>query len=155
MPTGLLKDFVRLKAFQRLFMVRRYAAKVLYEMQLHAGASDPGAIYTSMMARAIGIAPHPSDARRYLIDVDPLFYSAGYLRAWFLEAMLNTRLGAGYGVNWFEHRDAGALLRSLWARGDRLNGEELARLLGSDAITPDALLETVRMMLLLSTKPSV
>ena len=155
MPTAPLKEYVRLSAFQRLFMVRRYAAKVLYEMQLHAGVPDADSLYVRLMARSIGVVPHPSDAKRFLVDIDPLFYSAGYLRAWFLEAQLNAALGARFGVNWFEHRGAGEFLRSLWAQGDRLDGDGLASQLGVPSIMPDALLESIRMMLVLSTKPSV
>ena len=90
-----------------------------------------------------------------LRSVDDLYYSASYLRAWFLEAQLEAKLTADFGVNWFENPRAGRFLVSLWSRGDLLNGDELVQLLGYDRISPDALLQHIRMMLVLSTKPKV
>jgi len=43
-------------------------------------------------------------------------------------------------VNWFEHPEAGAYLQSLWAEGDRYQGEEFANRMGAERISPDALL---------------
>jgi hypothetical protein len=152
MPTRHLKDFVRFQAFHRLYFIRRYAAKFLYEYQLHSGNPDAPAIYARLLSSALGFVATPSDEKRYLTDVDALYYSAGYLRAWFLESQLNEKLKADFGVNWFEHPDAGAFLLRLWASGDRLNGDELAHSLGYETIAPDALLREVDNMLLFSTR---
>lgn len=154
MPAPVLKDFVRSQAFKRLYMIRRYCAKFLYELELHSGASNAEELYARYLGNATGYRRHPSDGKRYMADVDALYYVASYLRAWFLEAQLNARLTKDYGVNWFENPEAGTFLQSLWARGDRVNADELARSLGSDDITPDTLLEHIKMMILLSTKPA-
>jgi hypothetical protein len=153
MPTPVLKDYVRLSAFQRLYMIRRYAAKVLYELELRSDGPAPADSYARMMSQAIGTTILPSDGKRYLTDVDAMFYSATYFRAWFLEGQLEAALAGEFGVNWFENRAAGTFLKSLWARGDRVNGDELALLLGEPAITPDALLRQIALMVTLSTKP--
>jgi len=109
----------------------------IYERALYAGMPEASREYTRLLTRALGIPPHPSDERRYLAKVDPLYYSASYLRAWFLEAQLNAALGTRYGVNWFEDPDAGRFLLEAWARGDKLDAEEFASLtgLGSSART--------------------
>ena len=152
MPTPILKEFVRFQAFHRLYFIRRYCAKFLYEMQLHSGGPNISATYAQLLSQALGYQRTPSDEKRYLTDVDPLYYSAGYLRAWFLEAQLNATLTEDFGVNWFEHLQAGVKLKNLWARGDRLNGDELARFLGYDRISPNALLAEVNSMMLFSTR---
>ena len=152
MPVPVLKDFVRFEAFHRLYYVRRYTAKLLYEVRLHAGEENLPSLYTALQSRAVGWIPTPSDAKRYLIDVDDNLYSAGYLRAWFLEAQLNTKLRQDFGANWFEDPRAGEFLRSLWAYGDRLNGDELAHTLGYAAIIPGPLLEEINSMVLLSQR---
>ena len=152
MPTPLLKQYARMAAFQRLYMVRRYCAKVLYELQLHGGATNAPALYAQLQARAAGYSAVPSDEKRYLADVDPLFYAASYLRAWFLEAQLNAKLSRDFGANWFENPGAGTLVRSLWQNGDRLNGEELAASLGLGTIGPEAWLQEMHQMVLFSTK---
>jgi oligoendopeptidase F len=152
MPTAVEKDFLRFQAFHRLYFVRRYCAKFLYELQLHAGAASPDSLYSALQSRAIGHREIPSDRKRYLTDVDALFYSASYLRAWFLESQLNAMLTKDFGVNWFENPKAGEYLRSLWAQGDRLDGDELVKVLGFDAISPDVWMTEVKMMLLFSTQ---
>lgn len=152
MPVSVLKDFVRLNAFSRLFYVRRYCAKLLYEIAFHAGAARPDTLYSSMLARALVYRRTPSDDRRHLADMDEHYYAAGYLRAWFLESQLNAHLSRMYGVNWFENPAAGAFLRSLWARGDRLTGEDLATLIGHPAITPQAWIAELREMIRLSSR---
>ena len=152
MPVNVQKDFLRFQAFYRLYFIRRYSAKFLYEMQLHDGAPNPGILYSTLQSKAIGCQQIPSDRERYLVDVDPLFYSASYLRAWFLEAQLNARLTRDFGVNWFENPSAGVYLRSLWADGDRYNGNEFVGMIGYDAIRPDVLMSELKMMILFSTK---
>lgn len=154
MPTPVLKDFLRMRAFQRLYMIRRYAAKFLYEWELHSGASNPDQIYASMLSKAAGHQEIPSDRKRYLTDLDALYYSATYLRAWFLEAQFNAKLSKDHGVNWFENPEAGKLLLGLWLKGDRINGEDLVRSLGYERISPDALIEQIKLMVLMSTKPT-
>ncbi len=152
MPTPILKDFLRFQAMYRLYYIRRYAAKVLYEVQLHAGAADAPQVYAKFMSEAVGGKQIPSDEKRYLTDVDANYYSASYLRAWFLEAQLNAVLTKRFGPNWFEHPRAGEYLRSLWAYGDRLSGTELAKVLGYGDISPEALLAEIDTMILFSSR---
>lgn len=152
MPTNVLKDFVRFQAFYRLYYVRRYCAKFLYELELHSGAKSPQTKYADLQSEAIGFTRIPSDEKRYLADIDAHYYSASYLRAWFLEAQLNATLTKEFGANWFEHPRAGERLRSLWGNGDRLNGSELSTLLGYDSIQPQPLITEIQSMILFSTK---
>jgi hypothetical protein len=152
MSVTALKDFVRFQAFRRLYYIRRYAAKFLYELHLHGGGPSPEHEYARLLSAATGYQPIPSDEKRYLTDLDAMYYSAGYLRAWFLEAMLSRTMAERFGVNWFENPAAGGFLVELWSKGDRLNGDELAELLGHEEITPDALLQEVSTMMLFSTK---
>lgn len=154
MPTAVGKDFLRLQAFHRLYFVRRYCAKFLYELQLHSGSANPESLYAALQSRAIGHKEIPSDRKRYLADVDALYYSASYLRAWFLESQLNEKLTRDYGATWFENPQAGTFLRSLWANGDRYDGNELVNMLGYDQIRPDAWLREMKMMILFSTQPA-
>lgn len=152
MPVRAEKEFLRFQAFHRLYFIRRYSAKFLYELELHGGIPDPAGLYARLQSAATGAREIPSDRKRYLSDVDALFYSASYLRAWYLEAQLSAKLRSEFGFNWFEHPGAGEYLRGLWGHGDRWDGNELAWTIGNEAITPDALLDEVKLMLLFSTK---
>ncbi len=152
MPVAAQKEFMRLQALYRLYFVRRYCAKTLYELQLHNGIPDPSRLYSELLSSGTGYVPIPTDEKLYLTDVDPLFYAASYLRAWFLEAQLNGRLSRTYGVNWFEIPQAGEFLESLWAHGDRYRGDELVQQIGDGRISPDALWAEIKMMILFSTQ---
>lgn len=152
MPTAVQKDFLRFQAFHRLYFIRRYSAKFLYELQLHSGVANPESLYAALQSKSLGFREIPSDTKRYLGDVDAFFYSASYLRAWYLEAQLNAKLSRDYGVNWFENPQAGEFLRSLWSHGDRYDGNEFVKMIGYGAITPDALMNELKMMIVFSAK---
>jgi hypothetical protein len=108
---------------ERLVLLRRYAAKLGYELDLHCdGAKDPAASYARRLSRAVGMAWPPE---MHLVDVDPGFYVATYLRAWALEAALRQHLRERFGLAWFAEPEAGALLRSLWSQGQRLDAAQL------------------------------
>lgn len=110
----------------RLLYVRRYAAKLAYELELHGegGGTGPAMAerYGELLGGAIGVE-WPSQS--YLADVDPGFYCACYLRAWALEAALRTHLRERFGPSWFRSREAGAVIRDLWSDGQRRRPEEL------------------------------
>ena len=152
MPARVDKDFLRFQAFHRLYFVRRYCAKYLYELQLHSGVAHADSLYAALQSQALGFREIPSDRKRYLADVDALFYTASYVRAWFLESQLNATMTKDFGVNWFENPKAGEYLQSLWANGDRYDGDELVKMIGYDSIRPDALMSELKMMILFSTK---
>ena len=114
----------------RLMLVRRYAGKFLYQMDLHRGGVKPEDAYLSNMRLALRYPMDEHDARRCYED-DEGFYEADYLQAWFLEAMLVAHLEARYGPRYFQRREAGEELKALWATGQELSGPELARRLGA------------------------
>ncbi|MGA9116911.1 MAG: hypothetical protein WB626_09060 [Bacteroidota bacterium] len=154
MSSTALKEYVRFRVFERLYMLRRYCAKLLFELDFSDGISNPEAAYAGRLAAAAGAAVHPSDGRRYLVETDALFYTASYLRGWFLEAQLNGYLTRTYGANWFENPGAGGFLRTLWEQGDRLEGDEAARRAHFPEVAPEPLLEHLRLMLLFTARPS-
>lgn len=114
-------------AFQTLYMVRRYAAKLIYELELHTGVDSPEKIYAQVLGDALKFK-HPEN--HYLNDLDLGFYSANYLRAWMFEVQLRTVLSDKFGTAWWNEKQAGEYLRSLWSTGQKFDAERLARNLG-------------------------
>jgi hypothetical protein len=109
---------------QRLVYLRRYCAKLAYELELHSGAPLDGMAerYASRLGGALQIEwPRAT----FLADVDPGFYAAKYLRAWALETHLRGHLRDRFGPSWWAEPEAGALLRELWSDGQRPNADEL------------------------------
>ncbi|MBI2896389.1 MAG: hypothetical protein HYY06_22720 [Deltaproteobacteria bacterium] len=111
-----------------LFVARRQAAKLCYEIELHAGATDPVDRYRRWLSRASGV---PVSGARHALDVDRRFYAARYLRAWLLEAVLVGILRDRFDEDWFHNPRAGAFLASLWAEGNGKGADGLAASLGA------------------------
>jgi hypothetical protein len=109
----------------RLMMLRRYSAKIAYEVELHGPGVDLRAMperYSALLGERIGV-PWPQET--WLSDVDPSFYVACYLRAWALEGDWRRELAGRFGDAWFESGEAGSRLRGLWAQGQRREAETL------------------------------
>ncbi len=109
----------------KLYFLRRYAAKILYELELHGAEPDlerMPARYAELLGEATRI---PWSEATWLDDVDRGFYVASYLRAWALEAHWRGHLRGDLGENWFSEPAAGEWLAGLWSGGQRLRGDEL------------------------------
>jgi hypothetical protein len=113
--------------------LRRYFAKLGYELELHGGAAELE-LMADRYAALIGEATRVEWPREtWLADVDGGFYVACYLRAWALETHWRAALRERFGEDWFQRREAGEWLRGLWAQGQRLGAEELlAETLGEE-----------------------
>jgi hypothetical protein len=136
-------EFVAESATGLLYLVRRYCAKVLYELELHQ-APDPvplRARYVEILADALKIEPSPTD---YLADVDAGFYCTEYVRAWAFEAQLKGFFREKFGSTWFTRRDAGSLVRELWSEGQRPTADEILKELTSAEIELEAVAEYAR-----------
>jgi hypothetical protein len=109
----------------RLIYMRRYCAKLAYELELHGPGARLDALpgrYAQLLGQALRL---DWSAETFLQDVDPGFYCVCYLQAWALEAQLRAHLRERFGPNWFESAEAGALLREVWRHGQRLRAAEL------------------------------
>lgn len=118
-------DYCRLARFHKLYMLRRYSAKLNYEMQLHVtdDFESMRAVYADTLTRALKVKISPVN---FLSDVDDGLYAAGYLRAWIFEVMLRKYLEETYGLLWFRSPEAGKFVISLWQQGRKYPVDELA-----------------------------
>ena len=122
-PDGVLAAHARAT---RLIYLRRYAAKLSYELDVHAPDPPDDETLRERYATLLGHAARVRWPREtYLADLDPGFYVAAYLRAWALETHLRAHLRERFGERWFARREAGDALRALWRDGQRLSAEEL------------------------------
>ena len=124
-----------------LFLVRRYAAKLVYELEFFEDPLEEGRnqqLYTTKLSAATHFVYTPQN---YLDDMDPGYYTADYLRAWITEAMLRHYLEDTYGEDWFAHPEAGGFLRGLWATGESKENEDVARMIGHNPFDTSYLIE--------------
>ena len=143
LDAGRPHEFAAHGATQLLWIVRRYCAKLLYELEFHT-AEDVTAMrprYVELLSDATKISPAPAD---YLGDIDDGFYASEYLRAWAFEAQLRAYLREKFGNEWFSKREAGSLLRELWAEGQKPTADELLRDVTGETLELAAVADRVR-----------
>jgi hypothetical protein len=129
----------------KLVFLRRYAAKLAYELELHSAppALDP---LREVYARRLGDALHVAwSPQSWLSDVDPFFYAAAYIRAWALETHVRRLLVERFGDHWFDEAEAGEFLKTLWAQGQSLRGDELLAELTGEELDFSALLDDLKL----------
>jgi hypothetical protein len=138
-------EFAAEAAAGSLYLLRRYAGKLLYELEFHAATElDEQAIssrYVEILGNALKIEPSRTD---YLGDIDASFYVTGYLRSWALQSQLRNHFRERFGYDWFASREAGSMLRELWSEGHRLNADELLAEVTGEELEMEAFAESLR-----------
>jgi len=126
---------------EKLYFVRRYGAKLEYEMKLHTeGLPGMEQVYRSVLEDSL-IFRHPEE--HYLLDVDDGFYCAQYLRAWIFEAQLKDLMKEKYGEKWFLNPKSGKYLSNLWSVGQKYDVVELAQNEGFQGLDVEPLTEEI------------
>jgi hypothetical protein len=121
-----MDELARDGSISLLYFVRRYSAKLLYEIEFFQTDDVPSmrSRYAELLGDALKLPVNPES---YLDDIDGSFYVTGYLRSWAFEAQLRDFLRSELGTDWFAKRDAGDLLRELWSLGQGPTADELLR----------------------------
>jgi hypothetical protein len=129
--TGLGRDlpaYLRAAALEELHFLRRYTAKLIYEVQLYAGRTPWTSLpdlYVETLSGATSFRYVAADA---FVDIDPRFYSARYLRAWQLGALLAASLVEQFDIDWYRNPRTGPwLIENLFAEGQRETADEVAQ----------------------------
>lgn len=129
-----LRHFLRSAGFEELHYLRRYCAKFIYETQLYGGEVSWGSLpdlYVELLTNATNFQYSRSEA---FVDVDPRYYSARYLRAWQLQALIGETLTQRYDEDWFRNPRAGPwMVQSLFSEGQRELAHEQARRVANGA----------------------
>ena len=143
-----LGRFLRVAGFEELRFLRRYAAKLLYELDLHGGDvpwDELPSVYADRLTAATGFRYSPADA---FADVDPRFYAARYLQAWQLQAVLAESLVERYDQDWWRNPRAGPwVAESLFAEGQRELAGELALRVAGQKLSFAPLVRSVERLL--------
>ncbi len=140
--------YLRTAGFEELQFIRRYCAKLIYEVELYGGAVSWSALpdlYVETLTGATGFKYQRADA---FIDVDPRFYSARYLRAWQLQALLAETLVERFNADWWRNPKAGPwIVGELFARGQRELAEEQAQRVAGKSLSFAPLIKSIEGML--------
>jgi hypothetical protein len=136
-------EFAAEGATQLLWILRRYCAKLIYELEFHT-VSDVTTMrsrYVELLGDALKVTPSDTD---YLADIDDGFYSSQYLRAWAFEAQLRGFLREKFGNTWFTRKDAGSLIRELWSEGQKPTADEILQDVTGATLELEAAADRVR-----------
>lgn len=143
-----LPAFRRAAGASELHMLRRYCAKLLYELALYRGEGGWDALpdlYVERLGDATAFRYDPADA---FTDVDPRFYSARYLRAWQLQAVVARTLTQRFDEDWFRNPRTGPWMADeLFGPGQRERGDELAARVTGETLSFAPLVAAIEGML--------
>ena len=141
------RDAVRLRAFERLYRLRRAAVSHLFEVDVRA-AEEPDALaddYVDRFSEALLVRPFEE---RYLDGLDDPFSGARHLRATIFAHQLGAFLGQEYDHDWYRSERAGRFLVDRWREGQRYRVEELVQFLGFRGLDVAPLIEELRSALI-------
>jgi hypothetical protein len=133
---GEIGAYLRSAALEELHYLRRYCAKLLYEVQLYSGDVPWGALpdlFVETLSGATSFRYRRADA---FVDVDPRFYSARYLQAWQLGAVLAESLVERFDEDWYRNPGAGPwIVEHLFEPGQRELAGEIAQRVAGRALS--------------------
>jgi hypothetical protein len=102
-------------------------------------------LYVETLSTATGFRYQAADA---FVDVDPRFYSARYLRAWQLQAVLGETLVERFNADWWRNPAAGPwIVAELFANGQRELAEEQAKRVSGKPLGFKPLVRSIEQML--------
>nr|BCX01579.1 MAG: hypothetical protein KatS3mg041_1625 [Bacteroidota bacterium] len=135
------REVSRFLLFRELALLRRYAGKIAYELELHSRRGELIGMperYAELLGRYTRVPYAPED---FLADVDGFFYIANYLRAWMFTAQLRRHLIESFDEDWYLNPRTGPFLRDLWALGQTYTADELLDRIGAGGMRIDPLIE--------------
>jgi hypothetical protein len=137
------RDAIRLRAFERLYRLRRAAALHLYEVELRK-AEEPDALETEYVDRLAEVLYVRPFTQNFLDVSDDPFASAQHLRASLLGCQLRQFLEQEVDEEWYRSIRSGRFLIDRWREGQRYTAEEVVRFLGFEGLDPRPLVAELR-----------
>lgn len=120
------RDAARVAAFNNLVLLRRYCARLPYELALYerGPVRELAEDYEERMTAALFVGVPKG---MFLYDIDAQLHGARYLRAWALEATWHRVLQERFDEDFWRNPATGRWLVTLFDRGQRDDAEALSR----------------------------
>jgi len=121
---------LNLAQLERLFIIRRYMGKCLYERTVYEDSNLEGKeeAYRDALRKACGFS-YPE--AYYLYDIEPSFAAFWTVRGWLLGASLRRQLYQQYSDEWFREADALQALQEFWGQSPYHTVEALMAQVGA------------------------
>jgi hypothetical protein len=140
--------FIRSSGFEELHFLRRYCAKLIYEIELYGGRVSWDSLpdlYVEGLTAATTFRYNRADA---FVDVDARYYAARYLRAWQLQSVLTETLVERYDADWWRNPRAGPwICAAMFGEGQRELADEQAQRITGKTLSFAPLIRAVERML--------
>ncbi|MCC6962975.1 MAG: hypothetical protein IT585_06965 [candidate division Zixibacteria bacterium] len=143
MAPAAARRYVRLAAFQRLLLLRRLCADVLFEQVLFSEAENIQAEYEQSHRQLFGFEWSAVDREMYLRGIGEET-AAEYLQGLGLAAALQNFATENLGDDYFRQPDYGNLLKEFWSFGRRLSASQLSVQLDLGSLDPNTTLKHLR-----------
>jgi hypothetical protein len=130
------EEGLSLAQLERLYIVRRYIGKCLYERTFYEDSALDGKdeAYRDALRQACGFA-YPEVY--YLYDIEPGFGSFWNVRGWMLSASIRHQLQQLYAEEWFREPDALRALQELWRQSPYRTVEALVEQVSGSPLNVD------------------
>jgi hypothetical protein len=131
------EETLSLAQLERLYIVRRYIGKCLYERTFYEDSTLDGKdeAYRDALRRASGFT-YPE--AYYLDDIDPGFGSFWNVRGWVLGAAIRRQLQQRFVEEWFREPDARLALQEFWRQSPSRTVEDLLAQVSGSTLAVDA-----------------
>jgi hypothetical protein len=141
-------EFLRAAGFEELHFLRRYCAKLTYEISLYGGDLSWESLADLYVERLTGATTFRYSGADAFVDVDARFYAARYLRAWQLQALIAETLVERYDSDWWRNPRAGPwVVQSLFGEGQRELAQEQAERVAGKRLSFDPLVRSIERLL--------
>jgi hypothetical protein len=127
----------RMSAVRKLYLLRRLAGRVLFEVAFRGGAAKPDEVYREVMGRALLFPAGPEDAGRWVAEPGDLLAAADDLRGLLGAYQLEAALAAAHGQEWWADPRTAAKLRAWFGAAPSTFEEWIVASAGA-ACSPDA-----------------
>jgi hypothetical protein len=136
------REYMNQRLLNELMMLRRYAGKIHYELNLYRDMSLKGKkeIYSKIFT---DVMKAEYSSTEYLTSVDANFYCARYLRAWMFQHSLSEHLTNNFGIDWFINSETGSFLKELWDYGQKPSADELLKEIGSNGLSVQPIIKSL------------
>jgi hypothetical protein len=130
-------EALSLAQLERLYIVRRYIGKCLYERTFYEDSALDGKdeAYRDALRHACGFS-YPE--AYYLHDIDPGFGAFWNMRGWLLCAYMRRQLHQRYAEEWFREADALQALQAFWGQSPYHTVDALIAQVGGSPPNVDA-----------------
>jgi hypothetical protein len=140
--------FLRAAGFEELHYLRRYCAKLIYEIELYGGEVRWDSLPDRYVERLTAATTFRYDRADAFVDVDPHYYAVRYLRAWQLQALLAETLVERYDADWWRNPRAGPwMCAALFGEGQRELAHEQAQRVAGKPLSFAPLVRAVERLL--------